>query len=92
MLLQTQTVEADRCNHEAGRPGILVQRFKATFVFDWEADRLTWEYALLERFAGRLEEELRRDPDSKSLRISVKKLHPPLDGPVDYAGIEIRRP
>jgi dihydroneopterin aldolase len=50
------------------------------------------EYALLERFAGRLEEELRRDLATKSLRIRVKKLHPPLAGLVDYAGIEIRRP
>jgi len=50
------------------------------------------EYALLERFAGRLEEELRSDPASKSLRIRVRKPHPPLDGSVDYAGIEIRRP
>jgi len=50
------------------------------------------EYALLERFAGRLEEELRADPASKSLRIRVRKPHPPLDGSVDYAGIEIHRP
>ena len=51
------------------------------------------EYALLERFAGRIEEELRTDPDSKSLRIRVKKPHPPsLDGSVDFAEIEIRRP
>ncbi len=50
------------------------------------------EYALLERFAGRLEEELRRDLASQSLRIRVKKLHPPLAGRVDYAGVEIQRP
>lgn len=50
------------------------------------------EYALLERFAGRLEEELQRELAPEALRICVKKLHPPLNGPVDYAGIEIRRP
>ena len=50
------------------------------------------EYALLERFAGRLEEELHRRLGVQALRIRVKKLHPPFAGPVDYAGIEIRRP
>jgi len=50
------------------------------------------EYSLLERLAGRIEEELRTDPASKSLRIRVRKPHPPLDGSVDYVGIEIRRP
>jgi dihydroneopterin aldolase len=49
------------------------------------------EFALLERFAGRLEEEIRRSLRFDSLAIRVKKLNPPLPGSVDYAGIEIRR-
>lgn len=50
------------------------------------------EFALLERFAGRLEEELRRTFHFESLVIRVKKLRPPLPGAVEFAGIEIRRP
>jgi dihydroneopterin aldolase len=50
------------------------------------------EFALLERFAGRLEEELRRSLHYESLVIRVKKLRPPLPGSMDFAGIEIRRP
>lgn len=49
------------------------------------------EFALLERFAGRLEEELRRAMQFDSLVIRVKKLRPPFSGPVHYAGIEIQR-
>lgn len=49
------------------------------------------EFALLERFAGRLEEELRRAMSFGSMTIRVKKLHPPLPGVLDYAGIEVRR-
>ena len=48
-------------------------------------------FALLERFAGRLEEELRRTVRFHSVLIRVKKLHPPLPGELEYAGIEIRR-
>jgi dihydroneopterin aldolase len=50
------------------------------------------EYALLERFAGRLEAELRRTQQFRGLIIRVKKLRPPLSGSLDYAGIEIHRP
>ncbi len=50
------------------------------------------EFALLERFAGRLEAELRRTMSFGSMTIRVKKLHPPLPGVLDYAGIEVRRP
>lgn len=49
------------------------------------------EFALLEKFAGRLEGELRRSCRFEDLTIRVKKLHPPLPGKLDYAGIEIRR-
>jgi dihydroneopterin aldolase len=49
------------------------------------------DFALLERFAGRLEEEIRRNLRFETLVIRVKKLHPPLPGSLDYAGIEIRR-
>ena len=49
------------------------------------------EFALLERFAGRLEEEIRRTERFDALLIRVKKLNPPLPGPLDHAGIEIRR-
>ncbi len=49
------------------------------------------EFALLERFAGRLEEELRRAVPFDSLVIRVKKLRPPLPGSMDFAGIEIHR-
>ena len=52
----------------------------------------TEEFALLERFAGRLEEELRRSIHFQSLVIRVKKLRPPLPGSMEFAGIEIRRP
>ena len=49
------------------------------------------EFALLERFAGRLEVELRRSKISGPLVIRVRKMQPPLPGGLDYAGIEIRR-
>lgn len=49
------------------------------------------DFALLERFAGRLAEEIRRTVSCEALLIRVKKLHPPLAGSLDYAGIEIRR-
>jgi dihydroneopterin aldolase len=49
------------------------------------------EFALLERFAGRLEEELRRDFRFDGLVLRVKKLRPPLPGSMDWAGIEVRR-
>ncbi len=50
------------------------------------------EYALLEGFAGALESALRRHCEFAGLTIRVKKLHPPLEGELDYAGIEVRRP
>jgi len=50
------------------------------------------EFALLERFAGRLEEELRRTTPAGALVIRVQKMRPPLPGALDYAGVEIRRP
>jgi dihydroneopterin aldolase len=49
------------------------------------------EFVLLEGFAGRLEKEIRSTMRFDSLLIRVKKLHPPLPGPVDFTGIEIRR-
>lgn len=48
-------------------------------------------FALLERFVGRLEEELRQSFDFKSITIRAKKVKPPLAGSVDYAGVEIHR-
>lgn len=50
------------------------------------------EFALLERFAGRLEDELRHTFAFEGLVLRVKKLRPPLAGSLDFAGIEIRRP
>jgi dihydroneopterin aldolase len=50
------------------------------------------EFALLERFAGRLEEELRRSTHAGALVIRVQKLRPPLPGVLDFVGVEIRRP
>ena len=49
------------------------------------------EFALLERFAGRIEEELRRFIPTGAVVIRVEKLRPPLPGALDYAGVEIRR-
>lgn len=51
----------------------------------------TESYTLLERFAGRLEEELRRASQYESVVIRVKKVKPPLPGELDFAGIEISR-
>jgi dihydroneopterin aldolase len=50
------------------------------------------EFALLERFAGALESELCRVIAFDGLTIRVRKLKPPLEGSLDFAGIEIRRP
>jgi dihydroneopterin aldolase len=50
------------------------------------------KFALLERFAGRLEDELRRSVEFSGLVLRVKKLRPPLAGSLDFAGVEIRRP
>lgn len=49
------------------------------------------DFALLERFAGRLAEEIRDSVHCDSMLIRVQKLHPPLSGSVAFAGIEIRR-
>lgn len=49
------------------------------------------EFALLERFAGRLESELRRAVGFAELTLRVKKLQPPLPGRLDYTAVEIRR-
>lgn len=86
-------VEVERDLSRAARTDDLHDTLDYSQVYDL-IQRLSQdgEYALLERFAGRLEEELRRDLASKSLRIRVKKLRPPRVGLVDYAGIEIRRP
>jgi dihydroneopterin aldolase len=51
----------------------------------------TEEHALLERFAGRLEEDLRAGCTFAGLTIRVKKLRPPLPGALEYAAIEVRR-
>ncbi len=48
-------------------------------------------YKLLERFAAALEKELQSALQYEDLVIRVKKTHPPLSGPVDFAGIEWRR-
>jgi dihydroneopterin aldolase len=48
-------------------------------------------YRLLERFAGVLEERLRRDFSLDGVVLRVKKLNPPLDGPLEFAGVELRR-
>jgi dihydroneopterin aldolase len=50
------------------------------------------DFALLERFAGRLEEELRQAMRFEALTIRVHKVHPPLPGVLHRAGIEVRRP
>ena len=50
------------------------------------------EFALLEKFAGRLVEEIRQQVPCETLLVRVKKLHPPLAGSLAYAGVEIRRP
>jgi len=52
----------------------------------------TGEYALLESFAGRIEAEIRSRIACRAFVIRVKKLRPPLPGPVEYAAVEIRRP
>jgi len=50
------------------------------------------EYSLLERFAGRLEEELRLAMRFDAVTIRIHKLHPPLPGVLHRVGIEVRRP
>jgi dihydroneopterin aldolase len=50
------------------------------------------EFSLLERFAGRLETELRQAFQFDSLTIRVRKANPPLPGALGFAGIEIHRP
>jgi len=50
------------------------------------------EFALLEKFAGRLAEEIRHSVPCETMLIRVKKLHPPLAGRLAYAGVELRRP
>src|SRR6187551_2197574 len=50
------------------------------------------EFALLERFAGRLEAELQKACRYGELLLRVKKLQPPLPGELEFAGIEVRRP
>ena len=49
------------------------------------------DYCLLEGFAGALYEKLCGDHDFDSIMIRVKKLHPPLDGVLEYAGVELHR-
>jgi dihydroneopterin aldolase len=50
------------------------------------------EFSLLERFAGRLEGELRQRCRFDEMTLRVKKLRPPLPGRLEFAGIEVRRP
>ena len=50
------------------------------------------EFALLERFAGRLAEEIHHSVRCEAMLIRVKKLHPPLAGPLAFAGVELHRP
>ena len=50
------------------------------------------EFALLERFAGRLEAELQKACRYEDLVLRVQKLQPPLPGGLEFAGIEVRRP
>ena len=49
------------------------------------------EFALLERFAGRLESELRAAMVFDALTLRVRKMKPPLAGALDFAAIEIHR-
>ena len=49
------------------------------------------QYSLLEGFAGALFERLREAHSFDSVLIRVKKLNPPLDGPLEFAGIELHR-
>jgi dihydroneopterin aldolase len=48
-------------------------------------------YQLLEGFAGALFDRLCERHAFLSVRIRVKKPNPPLDGPLEYAGIELQR-
>jgi dihydroneopterin aldolase len=48
-------------------------------------------FQLLEGFAGALFERLCETHTFQSVRIRVKKPNPPLDGPLEYAGIELQR-
>lgn len=49
------------------------------------------QYCLLEGFAGALYERLRQAHSFESVLIRVKKLKPPLDGPLEFAGIQLHR-
>ena len=49
------------------------------------------QYRLLEGFAGALYERLRGAYSFESVLIRVKKLNPPLDGQLEFAGIELHR-
>ena len=49
------------------------------------------QYCLLESFAGDLYVRLCEVFSFESVLIRVKKLKPPLDGPLEYAGIELHR-
>jgi dihydroneopterin aldolase len=49
------------------------------------------QYCLLEGYAGALYERLRGELSFQSILIRVKKLNPPLDGSLEFAGIELHR-
>lgn len=48
-------------------------------------------FRLLEGFAGALFDRLCEEHTFQSVRIRVRKPNPPLDGPLDSAGIELQR-
>ena len=78
--------------HQAARSDELVDTLDYGAVFDTvlEVGREK-RYCLLEGFAGALYARLCEAFSFESVLIRVKKLKPPLDGPLEYAGIELHR-
>jgi dihydroneopterin aldolase len=51
----------------------------------------TERFAMLERLAGRLSEELLHDPRIHAVTVSVRKLRPPVPQQLDTAGVRLTR-
>jgi len=49
-------------------------------------------YNLLEALAEKIAAELRETFAAERVTVRVRKVHPPVGGPVDYAEVEITRP
>ena len=76
----------------AGKSDDLDQTVNYSKVIDLIRDlSRTVQYKLLEAFAHRLFQEIFRATAADRVRLKVKKLNPPIEGRLEYVGVEMTR-